>query len=386
MVEVSTHCSEGSPSYPDKPDTQLFMDASNIGWGAHWNALTLSGVWITTEKTLHINVLKLEAIHRAMLHWLMGLTVLVASENATIVSYINKQGWTRSIQLCRRTKKLLLMCQANLIVLRARHIPGRLNVLADILLRLSQMSGTEWSLHPSVFRALTREWGIPLLDLFATRWNHKCLLFVSAVPDPSAMTVVTLSMSWNALWANAQPPPALLPRVLEKAQQDQYELILIAPHWPQAIWFPLLLGMLVQSPLRISNIPRLLFQLWGQIHRDTSNTLCSRDLSVDVASSVSRPQLESTLAVYESKWRTFTAWCNIQHINPLSTTESVVSDFLLNLHTENNLAISTIAGYQMAIANTLRATSGAEVGRNPALKSLLRNIEMERAPSTSFPE
>ena len=48
------------------------------------------------------------------------------------------------------------------------------------------------------------------------------------------------------------------------------------------------------------------------------------------------------------------------------------------------MAISTIAGYQMAIANTLRATSGAEVGRNPALKSLLRNIEIERAPSTSF--
>ena len=86
------------------------------------------------------------------------------------------------IQLCRRTKKLL-------IVLRARNIPERLNVLADILLRPSQMSGTEWYLHPSVFRALTREWGIPLLDLFATRWNHKLPLFVSPVPDPSAMAV-----------------------------------------------------------------------------------------------------------------------------------------------------------------------------------------------------
>ena len=116
------------------------------------------------------------------------------------------------------------------------------------------------------------------------------------------------------------------------------------------------------------------------------DTLCSRDLSVDVVSRVSRPKLESTLAIYKSKWRIFTAWCNIQHINPLSATESVVLDILLHLHTENHLAISTIAGYQMPITNTLRAISGAEVGRNPALKSLLRNIEMERAPSTSFPE
>jgi hypothetical protein len=63
---------------------------------------------------------------------------------------------------------------------------------------------------------------------------------------------------------------------------------------------------------------------------------------------------------------------------------SVLSNFLLHLHTEKHLTISTIAGYQMAIANTLRATSGAEVGRNPARKSLLRNIEIEQAPSTSF--
>ena len=201
----------------------------------------------------------------------MGLTDLVASDNSTVVSYINKQGGTRSIQLCRRANELLLMCQANQIVLRARHIPGRLNVLADILSRPSQTSGTEWSLHPSGFRVLTREWGIPLLDLFATRWNHKRPLFVSPVPDPSAMAVDALSMSWKPLWVYAYPPPALLPRVLEKAQQDQCELILIATHWPQAIWFPLLLGMLVQSPLRIPHIPRLLSQPLCQIHRDPSN-------------------------------------------------------------------------------------------------------------------
>ena len=46
----------------------------------------------------------------------------------------------------------------------------------------------------------------------------------------------------------------------------------------------------------------------------TRDALCSRGFSVDVASRVSRPQRESTLAIYESKWRIFTAWCNIQHI------------------------------------------------------------------------
>ena len=80
-----------------------------------------------------------------------GCVSSVLHQQATVVSYINKQGGTRSIQRYRQTKKLLLMCQANQIVLRAWHIPGRLNVLADILSRPSQMSGTKWSLHPSVF-------------------------------------------------------------------------------------------------------------------------------------------------------------------------------------------------------------------------------------------
>ena len=85
---------------PKDPDAYLFTDASNIGWGAHWNSLTVSGVWLTTEKALHINVLELEAVHLTMLHWLKqltGLTVLVASDNSTVVCYINKPGETVNI-------------------------------------------------------------------------------------------------------------------------------------------------------------------------------------------------------------------------------------------------------------------------------------------------
>ena len=79
-----------------------------------------------TEKALPISVLELEAIHLTVLHWLKqltGLTVLVTSDNSMVVSYINKQGGTRSISLCRQTKRLLFMCQNSKIVLRGCHIP-----------------------------------------------------------------------------------------------------------------------------------------------------------------------------------------------------------------------------------------------------------------------
>ena len=58
----------------------------------------------TDKEWKFINVLELKAIQQAMLHWLRqlrSLTVLVAMDNSTIVSYINKQGGTRSMSLCR---------------------------------------------------------------------------------------------------------------------------------------------------------------------------------------------------------------------------------------------------------------------------------------------
>ena len=384
----------GAPVILTEPDTQLFTDASNIGWGAHWNTLTVSGVWTTIEKTLHINVLELEAIHRAMLHWLrklMGLTVLV------LVSYIYKPGGTWSIQLCRRTKKLLLMCQANQIVLRARHIPGKLNVLADILSCPSRMLGTEWSLHPSVFRALTQEWGIPLLDLFATRWNPKLPLFVPRprpishgsrcsvneledtvgirIPTTSSVTTGARESAMGQVRTDTQCPTLAPGNVVATTLRD-----VSTTSTPDTQHSSVTIPASRSDPSRSVQSPATRME-------SIRDALCNRGFSVDVASRVSRPQRESTVAIYESKWRIFTAWCNIQHINPLSASDNVVSDFLLHLHTEKHLAISTIAGYQMAIASTLHATSGAEVGRNPALKSLLRNIEMEQGQhQRHFPE
>ena len=100
--------------------------------------------------------------------------------------------------------------------------------------------------------------GNPLTGSVYNKVESQLPLFAFPVPDPSAMGVDALSMSWKALWAYAYPPPPLLPRVLEKTQWDRCELIFIATHRPQAMCFPLLLGILVQFPLRIPNITRLL--------------------------------------------------------------------------------------------------------------------------------
>ena len=59
----------------------------------------ISGVWTCSERKLHINVLELKTVilafqHRASV--LQGHHVMIATDNTTVVAYINKQGGTHS--------------------------------------------------------------------------------------------------------------------------------------------------------------------------------------------------------------------------------------------------------------------------------------------------
>ena len=140
----------------------------------------------------------------------------------------------RSGPLCALLWRILTWCTRKQITLKARHIPGRLNVVADKLSRLGQTIQTEWSLLPEVFQAICRRWHQPQIDLFATRFN-KLPLFVSLVPDPLATAVDALSLPWEDLNAYAFPPAAVLGKVVEKLQDSPCKrIILIAPGWPNS--------------------------------------------------------------------------------------------------------------------------------------------------------
>ena len=80
--------------------THLFTDASESGWGAHLDKHQVSRSWSTREATLHINHLEMLAVLyalRAFRVQLKGLTVQLMSDNASVVSYIRKQGRRDSV-------------------------------------------------------------------------------------------------------------------------------------------------------------------------------------------------------------------------------------------------------------------------------------------------
>ena len=254
---------QGVPLTSFQQDVLVVTDASNVGWGAHLEDQLIQGQWSPAEKVRHINQLEMLAILKALDHWesfLRKKKIMIASDNVTVVSYINRQGGTRSTQLLVLCLDLFDWIDRNECQIRARHIPGHLNVLADSLSRPDQIQSTEWTLHPDVFKMITDLWESPMVDLFATRLNHQLPVYVSPVPDPRAMAIDALAISWEGLVAYAYPPPALLPVVLEKARHHSCIIILVAPAWPNRPWFPDLLAASIHPPVRLPVFPTLLKQ------------------------------------------------------------------------------------------------------------------------------
>ena len=116
------------------------------------------------------------------------------------------------------------------------------------------------SVANSIFQLLN----YPNVDLFATQFNHKLPLYVSAVPDNQALVINALSVNWNCLHAYAFLPIILISSVLAKIRQSQCRKFLIAPLWPQCPWFSEVLQLLVSAPICLPLFPKLLTQSKGK--------------------------------------------------------------------------------------------------------------------------
>ena len=200
------------------PDLDFWSDASDVGWGAHLGSLTASGLWDQEQAALSINARELLAVREGLHHFLpslQGMAVSVFCDNSTAVSYLRKEGGTRSPFLNTLAQEILRWTESHSIRLLPQFIPGSLNVLADSLSRPHQLPHTEWSLHPEVFRSLSRLWLVQI-DLFATSANRQCCLFFSPFRDPLAAGTDAFLQCWDGLQAYAFPPWSILPKVLAK--------------------------------------------------------------------------------------------------------------------------------------------------------------------------
>ncbi len=116
----------------------ITMDASMTGWGAVFEGRLARGEWTGEFLSWHINCLELRAVFLALMHFLPFLGehhIIVRTDNMAVVSHINRQGDSRSRTLYRLARRLLLWSQGKFLSLRAVHVPGILNLVADFLPR-----------------------------------------------------------------------------------------------------------------------------------------------------------------------------------------------------------------------------------------------------------
>ncbi|MGH0151685.1 UNVERIFIED_CONTAM: hypothetical protein FKN15_019756 [Acipenser sinensis] len=113
----------------------ITTDASSSCWGAVWNGRGAQGVWQPPWVGLHINVLELQAVFLALQSFfqeVQGRHMLIRTDNATLVTYINHQDGLRSPCLYRGAHKSLLWAHEHLL-------PSLRDILVGILYRKDRL-------------------------------------------------------------------------------------------------------------------------------------------------------------------------------------------------------------------------------------------------------
>ena len=382
---------KGADLHPKDHSIQLFTGASNEGWGAHLDQNFTKGLWSDWEKRLHINVLELKAVSLALRDFkdqCQNQTVLVATVNSTVVAYINKQGGTHSAEMCALLWKIMTWCHHYHITLKARHIPGCLNVMADLLSRSNQVQSTEWSLHPQVFKQICQKWFTPHVDLFATHLNHKLPLYVSPIPDPRAWDIDALNMD--------QPHGLCLPSYGSPSQGDPKDQAMSLPDHrdsPRLARDALVLGPIaalnrdptttpsVNDPTQ--TVPQVCVPQQPTTAEpphlvSRSGQLQEQGFSVEVAERIAAPQRSSTRTIYKSKWALFEKWCRENSVDFSTPSVKQISDFYL--YQDLNRRPSTTDGYRTAIFDTLGPTAH-HIAHNADLHRLLSSFHRDRPKS-----
>ena len=260
----------GQPLHPIKHALQIFTDASKEGWGVHLNEHMARGTWSLPESKLHINHLEHKTMYLALKEFqdlCIDKIVLVATDNTTVVSYINKEGGMRSGPSVE-----------NLDLVYQESSDSQSPTYPRPPKRGSGQAIQARPDHPN--RVVSPSRGLPgYMQPVAPASNR---LICHEVQQQVASICVTSTglpghssgcTPWEDLDAYAFPPMAILGKVVEKLQDNPCRrIILIAPGWPNMPWFWDLVAMPSQIPLSLPTLPNLLTQPFNQIpHKILTN-------------------------------------------------------------------------------------------------------------------
>ena len=380
---------KGADLHPKDHSIQLFTDASNEGWGAHLDQNSTKGLWSDREKRLHINVLELKAVSvglRDFKDQCQNQTVLVATDNSTVVAYINKQGGTHSAEMCALLWKIMTWCHHY-------HIESQAHP------RVPECDGRPAvQVQPSaVNRMVSASAGVQT-DL--PEVVHTSCRLICHSPEPQTSTVRISCPRPKGLGHRCskhklnEPHGLCLPSYGSPSQGDPKDQAMPLPdhcNSPRLARDALVLGpsaALNRDPTTTPSVndptqtvpqvcvpqqpttaepPRLVSR---------SGQLQEQGFSVEVAERIAAPQRSSTRTIYKSKWALFEKWCRENSVDFSTPSVKQISDFFMYLYQDLNRHPSTIDGYRTAIVDTLGPTAH-HIAHNADLHRLLSSFHRD---------
>lgn len=247
----NANCS-GKRIEPYLPDIVIYTDASLQGWGCVIDEKKTGGRWSSLELSHYeqnINALELLALFfalKAHRERIAGLVVSCKIDNSTAIAYINKFGGTHSVACDTLARDIWDFCISNKTYLLASYVESSQNFADEPSRKFND--DIEYMLCGDVFSNICQMFGVPDIDLFASRLNRQVHKFCSWKPDPEAAYVDAFTLDWSELGLIfAFPPFRLIGRVLRQAHAQTANIILVYPHWPGQHWFPRLQSMLKSS-------------------------------------------------------------------------------------------------------------------------------------------
>ena len=379
----------GQPLHPIKHALQIFTDASKEGWGAHLNELTARGSWSVPESKLHINYLELKAVFLALKEFqnlCADKIVLVATDNTTVVAYINKEGGMRSGPTVENLNLVFpatsdakssthprpLKCDSRQTVQAGSDHPDRVvptsGSLSTNMQPMAPASNRSicHEVQPQVASVYLPSTGLPGCTsgcTHSTMGGSGCICFPT-----------DLHFGQSGGEATGQP-----------VQETHSGRSGVAQH-------ALVLGLgghVQSSSPQLTQPARSVdtaFQSDPSQKPDQSKSPCmaprataikEQGFSEAVAARIEAPQRRSTRSVYEAKWTTFAKWCITNQVDLRSPPIKSVADFLMHLFEDRKLQPSTIDGYRSAIADKLGSAT-VNISKDENLTHLLESFHRDR--------
>ena len=231
------------------PTVEIWSDANLAMAGARSSrGVCIQRDWTPQElaENLHINLLEIRAARDSLAMAMPRDRVRLHLDSTTACSYIRRQGGTRSLALCKEACLLWEEAQArNIMVLTPHWLSTTDNVEADFLTR-HKLSQWEFRLTRELFRQILDTFQLyPTLDAFASRATAQLPRYMTWYPDKFAVARDALLHAWDPVTYLFPPVPLLL-KVLQRVRDQRIRAVLVCPQWPTALWWPMVLDMMVE--------------------------------------------------------------------------------------------------------------------------------------------